>query len=209
MSKRNASAGAGLRHAKQPPPRRRIAHGPVKPVALVGGSCLRQVHLRHQQFPAAAAEAEMHVRRAPRVGHRLDGGETVGAVGIGGGAAIAPEIGVQRLRAVVMRMMVAAMGIGLPDLDQHARQRLAGPWSSSQHRRCAAAGPAPVRARRAPGRCRRRGRGAADRRGRASGPASRCGPWRRGPPAGRAAARAGAAGDCRFHERLCFKSRRW
>ena len=68
----------------------------------------------------------MHMRCASRIGHRLNGEETVATVGISRGAAIAAKLRIERLRAVVVRMVVAAMGVGLPDFEQHACLRAAG-----------------------------------------------------------------------------------
>ena len=52
---------------------------------------------------------------APSGGAGLDGAEAIDAVGVGGGAAPAEEVGI----------VEAALGVGLPDLEHHVVERLA------------------------------------------------------------------------------------
>src|SRR5262245_28377586 len=74
----------------------------------------------------------MDVRRAPGVVvvtpgifARTDRGEAVAALAIGQSAPAAGEIRVERSVVLVGRMGIAAGGVGLPDLDQRVRHRLA------------------------------------------------------------------------------------
>src|SRR5690606_41349798 len=68
---------------------------------------------------------EVDVRRppgvdvvAPGVGAGPDGGEPVGALGVGEGAAHAGEVGVQRRVVLLAPMRVPPGRVGLPDLHQ-------------------------------------------------------------------------------------------
>ena len=60
---------------------------------------------------------------APRVGAGLDRGEPVPAVAIGVDPALAAKVRIRRRIVLVGRMLVAARGVGLPDLDDRVRDR--------------------------------------------------------------------------------------
>jgi len=93
----------------------------------------REIHLRHQACrEIRAADGKMDVRRPPGVAMVLpsvcagaDGDEPVAALGIGEDAAGAVKLGVERRVVPILRVVVAAGGVGLPDLDHGTRHRLA------------------------------------------------------------------------------------
>src|ERR1700732_1391303 len=60
---------------------------------------------------------------APGIGARLDRGEPVPALIIGIYPALAAEVRTDRRVMLVRRVLIAAGGIGLPDLDYRARDR--------------------------------------------------------------------------------------
>jgi hypothetical protein len=64
--------------------------------------------------------------RPPWIGDRPDGAEAVGALGVGNGAPEALKVGVPGLFLVVVLVVVAAVGVDLPDLDLYPAQRAAG-----------------------------------------------------------------------------------
>ena len=91
----------------------------------------REVHLRDQALRERVPEQrEVDVRGtprvtvvAPRIGARLDRGEPVRAVSAGQAATEAREVRVDR-RVVLLRLVdVTAGRVGLPDLDELARDR--------------------------------------------------------------------------------------
>src|SRR5690606_24157054 len=57
----------------------------------------------------------------PRIGAGLDGAEGIGAVLVGDDTAAAAEIRIERCQIAFLPVPVAAAGIGLPYLDQRAR----------------------------------------------------------------------------------------
>src|SRR5213076_2704310 len=59
----------------------------------------------------------------PRIGAGLDRDEFVAAIGIGGGAASTGEIRIERCWMLVALVVVAAAGVGLPDLDERVGHR--------------------------------------------------------------------------------------
>src|SRR5262245_23461553 len=66
----------------------------------------------------------MDVRRAAGVGHRSDGAKVVAAVGARVGAAVTLEGLIAPLQARLLRMIVNAASVALPDLDPGAAHRL-------------------------------------------------------------------------------------
>ena len=91
----------------------------------------REVHLRHEPRSKRRAEhGKVDVRRAPgvvvippRVGAGLDGDEFVPTVRVRHGAARAGEIGIEGRRVLVLRVAIAAGGVGLPHFKQGAGHR--------------------------------------------------------------------------------------
>jgi hypothetical protein len=61
----------------------------------------------------------------PRIGAGLDGDELIGSLVVGTATATAEEIGIERRVMLVARVVIAAGGVALPDLDQRLRHRLA------------------------------------------------------------------------------------
>jgi hypothetical protein len=62
---------------------------------------------------------------------RFDGRESIGALSIGREQGVAFEIGVERRGIAIAGMRVAAVRVGLPDLDARARDRPAAPVDDS------------------------------------------------------------------------------
>ena len=117
--------------ADRPVPGRR--RDGVEDRVLAEQRVVREVHLRDQPLgERPAEEAEVDVRRppgvvvvAPRVGAGLDRQELVAAQAVGDHAAQPVEVRVQRRRAGVDDVPVAAGGVGLPHLDQGVGHRAA------------------------------------------------------------------------------------
>ena len=93
-----------------------------------------EIHLGDQAGGEGRAEiGEMDVVRppgvlvvGPRIGAGADGQELVAPLRVGEDAAVAVEVGIERRVVLVGRMVVAAGGIGLPDLDHGVGHRAAG-----------------------------------------------------------------------------------
>src|ERR1700719_5050180 len=60
---------------------------------------------------------------APRIGAGLDRGEPIPPLIVGKDSALAAEVRIDRRVMLVRRVLIAAGGIGLPDLDYRARDR--------------------------------------------------------------------------------------
>ena len=73
----------------------------------------------------ARRDPHMDVRRASRIGDRLDGAEVEAAVGPGQRAAVALEVGIALGLGTAGRVVVDGVGIALPDLDLGLRERAA------------------------------------------------------------------------------------
>src|SRR3954453_3904763 len=67
-----------------------VADLPIEAIALVQ-RLASHVHLGDKLAPAWGLDREVDMRRAPGIGHRLDGAEPIRAVRIGDGPAIALE----------------------------------------------------------------------------------------------------------------------
>src|SRR5580698_2474604 len=86
-----------------------------------------EVEPRRDSIEQAAGEDRhvyvwrLHAARRPRHAARLDGGEDAAAVGEGRGAAVAFEARVERQIAPILGVVVAAVAVGLPDLEQPVR----------------------------------------------------------------------------------------
>ena len=79
-----------------------------------------------------AEQREVNMRRppgivviAPRISARLHGKKLIAAFGVGDGAARAGEIRIERGGMLIDHVHIAPGSIGLPDLDQRIRHRLA------------------------------------------------------------------------------------
>src|SRR4029077_7950521 len=77
----------------------------------------RKVELRRQQAPAWRRDPHMEMARAALVGTRHDRAEAVASVSVGAHMAAQPEAGI----------VVVALGVGLPQVDQRVRYRAARP----------------------------------------------------------------------------------
>ena len=93
----------------------------------------REVHLGHELVVASERHPEVDMRRpyppvvADRIGAGLDGREPEAPFAIGEHLGPALEVRVERAGvAGVLLVIVAPVGVGLPDLDQGARDRLTG-----------------------------------------------------------------------------------
>ena len=89
-----------------------------------------EIHLRDEPLREGVAEdGEVDVGRPPivdavrpRIGARSDGAEPVATLGIRDGPATAAEVRIERGPVTLLVVAVASARIGLPELDQHARQ---------------------------------------------------------------------------------------
>src|SRR5262249_37658363 len=79
--------------------------------------------LRGDQLAAALLDADVDVRRAAGVRHRLDGAEVVLAGRAGGEPTVALEVRVARLAGAVAGVDVHPPGVHLPDLDDRVLDR--------------------------------------------------------------------------------------
>ena len=67
----------------------------------------------------------MDVRRAPRIGHRLDGAEAIASLGISDGLAEVLETGIDRRIGIIVQTVIAAERVALSDFHLRIGERLA------------------------------------------------------------------------------------
>ncbi len=77
--------------------------------------------LRGVDPSAVLADAEMDVGGAAGVGDGFDRAEIIAAIGTGEEAAVALEVFVAMVVALIVRVQINAVGIDLPDFDERIR----------------------------------------------------------------------------------------
>src|ERR1700692_1592682 len=110
---------------------RTLIRGALEDRVVAEQRVAREVHLGHQpRHKAGSEDAEMDMRRAPRIGAvapgigaGLDRQKAIAAIRPADHLAGAGEIGVERCVVLVDRVVIAPGRVALPELDEGARYR--------------------------------------------------------------------------------------
>ncbi len=82
------------------------------------------IDLRDQDLSTLEEDCRMNVRGSPRIGHRVNRAKTVSALSVGKGMSVALKIWIGSGFPPVPRVVVAASGVTLPNLDPCPSDRI-------------------------------------------------------------------------------------